>query len=54
MARDKPTYPALLGLDGAKQRAQELYQEALTSLDFFGDKAEPLRWMAKYIISRNS
>jgi len=54
MARDKPTYPALLGLDGAKQRAQELYQEALASLDSFDNKAEPLRWMAEYIISRNN
>ena len=54
IARDKPTYPALLGLDGAKQRAQELYQDALTSLDSFGDKADPLRWMAEYIISRSN
>ncbi len=53
IARDKPTYPALLGLNGAKQRAQELYQEALASLDSFDDKADPLRWMAEYIISRN-
>ncbi len=54
IARDKPTYPALLGLDGAKQRAQELYQEALASLDSFDDKADPLRWMAEYIISRSN
>jgi len=54
IARDKPTYPALLGLDGAKQRAQELYQDALASLDDFDDKAEPLRWMAEYIISRSN
>jgi len=54
MARDKPTYPALLGLDGAKQRARELYQEALASLDNFDAKADPLRWMAEYIISRSN
>ncbi len=54
IARDKPTYPALLGLDGAKQRAQELYQNALASLDSFDDKADPLRWMAEYIISRSN
>jgi len=54
IARDKPTYPALLGLDGAKQRAQELYQEALASLDCFDAKADPLRWMAEYIISRQN
>ena len=27
---DKSTYPKLLGLEGAKQKAQELYQTALT------------------------
>lgn len=54
IARDKPTYPALLGLDGAKERAQDLYQEALASLDSFDEKADPLRWMAEYIISRSS
>ncbi len=54
IARDKPTYPALLGLEGAKERAQGLYQDALGSLDSFDEKADPLRWMARYIISRNS
>ncbi len=51
-ALDKPTYPALLGLEGAKARAQELYQEALTSLSDFDAKADPLRWIAAYIVSR--
>ncbi len=54
IARDKPTYPALLGLDGAKQRAQELYDEALNSLADFDHHADPLRWMAEYIVSRSS
>ncbi len=53
MVLDKPTYPALLGLDGAKQRARELYREALASLEGFGAAAEPLRWMAEYIVSRS-
>ena len=54
LARDKPTYPALLGMDGAKQRARELFDEAIHSLESFGERAEPLRWMAEYIISRSS
>lgn len=54
MARDKPTYPALLGLDGAKQHARELYEEALTSLESYSAQADPLRWIAKYIISRHN
>ena len=32
---DKSTYPKLLGLEGAKQKAQELYQTALHELDNF-------------------
>jgi farnesyl diphosphate synthase len=53
LARDKPTYPALLGLDGAKIRARELYEEAINSLESFDEHADPLRWMAGYIVSRN-
>lgn len=53
LALNKPTYPALLGLDGAKERARELYEQALESLQPFGAAAAPLRWMAAYIVSRN-
>ncbi|MGH8398826.1 MAG: polyprenyl synthetase family protein [Gammaproteobacteria bacterium] len=50
---DKATYPALLGLNQAKLRADELYVGALTALEAFGPAAEPLRWMARYIVHRN-
>ena len=53
-ARNKPTYPALLGIDESKQMAAELLQEAIDSLSSLGDKAEPLREIAKYIISRQN
>ncbi len=51
--RDKPTYPALLGLAGAKQKAQELHSEALASLINFGPEADLLRDLSLYIIERN-
>jgi len=51
-AANKPTYPALLGLEGAKERAQALFQEAIESLSDLGEAADPLRWIAQYIISR--
>jgi geranylgeranyl diphosphate synthase type II len=54
IALNKPTYPALLGMDGAKAMAQDLYQEALGSIEFIDEKADPLRWMAEYIISRSN
>ncbi len=51
-ALDKPTYPALLGLEGARQRARELHTTALDSLEAFGAEADPLRWLAGYILER--
>ena len=50
---DKPTYPALLGLAGAKQKAQELHELALDSLSSFGSEADLLRDLSLYIIQRD-
>lgn len=51
-AHDKPTYPALLGLDAAKAYAVALRDQALAALEGFGDNAEPLRALARYIVER--
>jgi farnesyl diphosphate synthase len=51
---NKPTYPALLGLEGAREHAQLLHQNALANLDAFGNEADPLRWIAAYIVERPS
>jgi farnesyl diphosphate synthase len=53
MALDKPTYPALLGLDGARERARDLYNSAVASLDGFGQGADLLREIAAYIVERD-
>ena len=50
---DKPTYPALLGLAGAKQKARELHEMALENLSLFGEEADLLRNLSLYIIQRN-
>ncbi len=50
---NKPTYPALLGLAGAKQKAQELHGMALSNLDIFGAEADLLRALSLYIIQRD-
>lgn len=52
-ALNKPTYPALLGLDGARQHARNLCDEALASLEPLGGEADPLRWIAGYIVERS-
>lgn len=51
--RGKATYPALLGLSGARQRASELRNMALSSLNIFDDSARPLREIAGFIIDRS-
>ncbi|MBL1277321.1 MAG: (2E,6E)-farnesyl diphosphate synthase [Ectothiorhodospiraceae bacterium] len=53
-ARNKPTYPALLGMSEAKRRADELHQEAIDSVADWGEAAQPLRDIAEYIIHRKS
>ncbi|MFJ3262414.1 (2E,6E)-farnesyl diphosphate synthase [Pseudomonas sp. NPDC086581] len=53
-AHDKPTYPSLLGLDAAKAYALALRDQALAALDGFGDSAEPLRALARYIVERRN
>ncbi len=52
-ALDKPTYPALLGLEQAKIKAHELVDTALSALEGFGPEAHLLRELARYVIQRN-
>lgn len=54
IARNKPTYVALLGLDGARAKAQELHHQALTALENFGEGADYLRALSAYIIERGN
>ena len=52
LALNKPTYPALLGLEGAREHAAALGDKALDCLADFGSQADTLRWLAQYIIDR--
>ena len=54
LARGKPTYPAAVGLPAARQRAQELMDEADQALSPFGESAQMLRWLGGYIVHRQS
>lgn len=53
-AQGKLTFVSLYGLEKSKKLAQELIDEAKQSLDIFGPKAEILKQLADYIISRNT
>ncbi len=48
----KATFVSLLGLDGAKRRANELVQEACDALSPYGDDAETLKEAARFVIAR--
>ncbi|AIX74559.1 MAG: (2E,6E)-farnesyl diphosphate synthase [Mixta calida] len=52
----KSTYPALMGLDNARQKAQALYQEALDALDqltALSLDTTTLRALASFVIERD-
>ena len=42
----------VLGVEGARRRAEELLARALAMLDPFGEPAEPLRELARYAVER--
>jgi len=50
--QDKPTYPSLLGVEGARAMAQQMHDHALMSLEPLGDQVNPLRWLSSYIVER--
>lgn len=51
-ALNKATYPSLLGLEGAQEKAQELHQKALKALQSFDQSANPLRLLSEYVVTR--
>lgn len=51
-AADKPTYVTLLGLDAAREYAQDLRHEALAALSGFGARARRLTELADFICHR--
>ena len=50
----KATYPGLVGVAAARERCNGLLRSALEQLDDFGASAEPLRWLARYIVERGN
>ena len=52
LARGKATYPTAVGLRAAREKAGSLVGEALDALLPFEEKAEPLREIARYLLTR--
>jgi len=53
-AAGKSTLPALVGAAEARRRAEALCGDALEALESAGERAEPLRALARFVLSRRS
>jgi geranylgeranyl diphosphate synthase type II len=49
---ESASYPAVFGVEASRKLAQEATDEALRHLEGFGPGAEPLRELARYLLSR--
>jgi geranylgeranyl pyrophosphate synthase len=50
---NKSTYPSTLGIDGAKRRAAEIQQHAVSALLTLGDRSQSLLWLSDFILNRS-
>ena len=51
---DKATYPALYGLETSRKKAHELVESALQDINTFGEKADILRYLARFMVQRTA
>ena len=50
--RAKPTHPAVIGIPASQQRVRLLHSQAIEALAPFGERAESLRLLAHWLLSR--
>jgi geranylgeranyl pyrophosphate synthase len=50
---DKSTYPSVLGVDGARRRANETHERAVGALRTLGDRSDGLLWLSEFILNRS-
>jgi geranylgeranyl pyrophosphate synthase len=51
--RDKPTHPTIIGIEASQERVNLLHGQAMLALEVFGERADPLRSLANWLLSRN-
>lgn len=51
---EKSTYPALMGLEQAQVYAQQLHDQAITALDYFGPQATELKTISQFLLARQN
>lgn len=49
----KLTYPGLLGIEESEERARRLVEEACLEVECLGDRAQPLKELARFILKRD-
>lgn len=49
---EKATYPALFGIDASVRKADELVSQAFAELESFGERADTLKELARYLVER--
>ena len=52
MARNKPTFPSVIGLQASREKAAELHEKALNSLSIYGEEADILRYISAWFVER--
>ncbi len=52
-ATAKATWPAVFGLEASRESAAELLRDALRELDRFGERADPLKAVARALVERS-
>jgi geranylgeranyl diphosphate synthase type II len=52
MAAEKATYPALFGIEASEQKAEDLVTSACVQLEPFGQRAETLKSLARFLVER--
>jgi farnesyl diphosphate synthase len=51
-ARNKPTFPSIIGLKASRDKAEELHQQALQALSIFAEEADILRYISAWFVQR--
>lgn len=51
--RDKSTYPAIMGIEGARALAEEAVSTAVAALERFGAEADIFRALARFVVERD-
>jgi geranylgeranyl pyrophosphate synthase len=50
---DKSTYPSVLGVEGARRRANETHERAVGALRTLGERSDGLLWLSEFILNRS-